>query len=150
MWGSASLSRPKLSQPSDHIMAVYIGNTWSPKAESSHSIWFLPSQGMEINQHAFHLQLLTPLSCWIEALVWKQPNTTIFRYFQSYVATVFFPGLSLPRYSTPQKLADPSHNRSVVPVLHLSLCALYFRRLLFVDWVHEILVWAFVQLFGAV
>lgn len=53
------LSHPNLSEPSDHIMTLYIGNMWPAKAEKSHFIWLLPLQCGSY-QHASLLQLLIP------------------------------------------------------------------------------------------
>lgn len=61
-------------------------------------------------QHALQLQLLNPSKLWIETLVQKEPNPSIFRYYQNCVEMVFFSELSFPWYSGPQELVDTSHN----------------------------------------
>lgn len=87
------LSHPNLSEPSDHIMTLYIGNMWPAKAEKSHFIWLLPLQCGSY-QHASWLQLLIPSKLWIEMLVQKNPNLSIFRCYKNCVETVLFSGLS--------------------------------------------------------
>lgn len=98
-----------LSQPIPTLWPHHGRVHWEHMAHQSREQPFCLAVALTRHGNYQHLQLLIPSKLWIETLVWKEPNPSIFRNFQSCAETVLFSGVSFPRYSAPKKLADPSH-----------------------------------------
>jgi len=71
MYNSVSLSRPSLSQPADHIVALCIGNMWPAEVGNDHFIWLFASQGVEVTNMLYGCSCLFPVSCELKCLCKK-------------------------------------------------------------------------------